>query len=120
MPVRGHEAVAQDPDGVAFQGLVQHPQESRVIGGFAKQLQPARGPVERMVNIAGGRLTCTAWHGRSLIGGAGRVKKNRYVPFVLIAPFFLPAWHGRRLTGGAGRLKKKYIRPWYVGFILKN
>src|SRR5205085_5743134 len=48
-----------------------------VIGGFAKQLQPARGPVERMVNIAGRRLTCTAWHGRSLIWPARGASSKR-------------------------------------------
>ena len=42
MPVRGHQAIAQDADGVSFQGLVEYPQESGVVGGFAKQLEPAR------------------------------------------------------------------------------
>ena len=53
----GHQAVAQDAKGVSFQGLVEYAQESGVVGGFAKQLQPGGGAVQGVVDVTGLCLT---------------------------------------------------------------
>ena len=62
LPVRGHDAVAQEAEGVLYEGLVEHAQEGAVIGGFAKQLEPGRRAVERVLNRAARCLAGTAWH----------------------------------------------------------
>ena len=51
VPVRGHQAVAQDAKGASFQGLVEYAQESGVVGGFAKQLQPGGRAVQGVVDV---------------------------------------------------------------------
>jgi hypothetical protein len=52
MPVRRHKVIAENADGKTFQSLVEYAQESGVVGGYAKELEPSGGAVQRVVNVA--------------------------------------------------------------------
>src|SRR5208337_5256980 len=82
MPVRRHEAVTQDADGVPFQRLVEDTQEGSVVRGFAKQLEPGGRAVQRAVNIAGRCLARVAWHPNKTNNTAAACQENRCVPFI--------------------------------------
>lgn len=77
--MRLHEAITQNTDGRAFEGVVEDAQEGRVVGGFAKQLETSGGPVQGVIHIAGRGVACGIMRRQPCVGTGSRI--IRCVPF---------------------------------------
>ena len=58
----GHDAIAEDANGVEFERLIEDAKEGFVVAILLEERQAGAGAVESVVDVTAGGLASGAWH----------------------------------------------------------
>ena len=90
LPVSGHQAVRQQPDGTAIHRLDHNPLEGGVIFRLGKEFISSVAAIEGVVSYSAGGQACATWHEFRPYNAIDLVKKKVRFLFSSLHPCGLP------------------------------